>query len=174
VKLRCDLHVNGGFRKLLLMPGPNEPDAHLALKLAACILYWDFEPIVGVSAKHPALLDQEFIPDLLGIDEAGQAKLWVECGPTAMNKLTKVTRRFPWSRIVVMKETEREAERLRQDLRAQVDKQAKIEIVAWPGALFKEWMGSIQEKTEVYGEGGGLTINVVVNERPLVAELKTF
>lgn len=174
MKLRCDLHVNGGSRKLILIPGPNEPDAHLALKLAACILFWDFEPIAGVSAKHPALLGQEFIPDLLALDQAGQAKLWVECGPTAMNKLGKLTRRFPWSRIVVMKETEREAQRLRQDLLDQVDKQAKIEIVAWPGTLFKEWMQSVQEKTEVYGEGGGLTLNVVINERPLVAELKAF
>ena len=53
MKLRCDLNVNGGERKLLIVQGPNEPESHLALKLAACLLFWDSEPLVDASVKLP-------------------------------------------------------------------------------------------------------------------------
>ncbi len=174
MKFRCDLHLNGGSRKLILMPGPNETTEHLALKLSAYLLFWDFDPIVQVSAKHPALLNQEFLPDLLALDDSGQARIWIECGNVAMNKLTKLPRRFPWSRIVVLKATEREAARLRRDLQDQSDRDDKIEVLGWPTGLFDDWMGALRENTEVYGESGGMTINAVVNEIPFVAELKRY
>jgi len=158
----------------MLFPGPNETVEHLALKLAAYILFWEFELIVQPSAKHTALLNQEFIPDLMGLNDAGEVKLWVECGQVSMNKLTKLTRRFPYARVVVIKENERESERFRQDLKDQHDHDEKIEVLSWPAQQFKEWMRALQEKTEVFGEGGGLSLNVVINEHPLVAEMKIF
>ncbi|MFA6002779.1 MAG: YaeQ family protein [Elusimicrobiota bacterium] len=174
MKLRCDLHVNGGSRKLVIVSGPNEPEEHLALKLAAYILFWDQEPILDAGVKTPALADYEFLPDLVALDDGGGIKLWVECGSTTMHKLMKLTRRVPQGRIVVIKETEREALRLRKDLKEQLDRESRVEIMAWPGTLFQEWTAWVHEKTEVYGECGGLMINVVVNEHPIVAELKLF
>jgi hypothetical protein len=174
MRLRCDLHVNGGSRKLVLAAGPNETGEHLALKLGAFLLFWDQEPIVDASAKHPALLGQEFIPDLMALTVEGQAGLWVECGQTSMNKLAKVVRRFPYTRLVVLKASEREAERLRRDLASQHDRPERVEVLGWPADSFKEWKGALSEKTEVYGEGGGLMLNAVVNERPIVAELRRF
>lgn len=172
MKIRCDLHVNGGARKLLLVPGPNESGEHLALKLAAYLLFWDRSPIVAASAKHPALADQEFLPDLMALNDAGEIDLWVDCGSTTMNKLTKLTRRLPWARLVVIKTNEREAARLRKDMAAKLDRPERIEVLAWPGTQFKDWVGALREKTEVYGEGGGLMLNAVVNEHPFVAEFK--
>lgn len=174
MKIRCDLHVNGTNRKLILVPRPHETVEHLGLKLAAYVLFWDQEPIVEASVKHPALLNQEFIPDLMGLGSDGQATLWVECGQVTMHKLTKLTRRFPGARLIVIKEDERQAQRLRSDMLDELDRHEKVEVLAWPNGLFKEWMSTLQEKTEVYGEGGGLTLNVVVNEKPFVADFKVF
>lgn len=174
MKIRCDLHLNGSARKLLLVPGPNETGEHLALKLAAYLLFWDEQPIVEASSKHPALANQEFIPDLMALDDSGDIRLWVECGQVTMHKLGKLTRRIPQARLVVVKATEREAARLRQDLKDQLDRQEKVEVLSFPGTKFKEWLGTLREKTEVYGEGGGLMLNAVVNEHPIVAELKVF
>ncbi len=171
MKLRCDLHVNGASRKLFIVQGPNETGAHLALKLAAYLLFWDLEPIVDASPKTPALAAFEFMPDVLALDEAGETRLWVECGSVTMHKLLKLTRRLPQARVVVLKETQREAERLRQDIAEQLDRHEKVEILAWPGRQFQEWLAALGEKTEVFGEAGGLMLNVVVNERPVVAEL---
>ena len=174
MKIRCDLTINGEERKLSLMPGLNESVEHRALKLAAYLLFWSEEPAVDVSLKNPALADYDFLPDLMAWDETGAIKLWVECGSTTMNKLTKLTRRLPRGRIVVIKETERDAQRLREDLRKELGREARVEIWAWPDGLFREWVSALQERTEIYGESGGLLINVVVNEHPLVAELKRF
>lgn len=173
-RIRCDLHLNGGSRKLILAAGPNETAEHLALKLSAYFLFWDFEPIVGASARHPALLNQEFLPDLLALNDAGEASLWVECGHVTMHKLMKLTRRFPNARLVVVQSGPREAERTRRDLQDQVDRHAKIEILAWPHGQFASWMDILAEKTEAYGESGGLSINAVVNEHPLAVDLLRY
>ena len=174
MKLRCDLHVNGGARKLVLVPGIQETDEHLAMKLAAYLLFWDLEPIVEASAKHPALASQEFIPDLMALDETGAIKLWVGCGKVTMHKMGKLSRRHPGARLVVMRASEREARRLRGDMEDKVDRQASVEVLAWPQTSFKEWLQALQERTEVYGDAGGRTLNFVVNQRPFVAELLSF
>ena len=110
----------------------------------------------------------------MALDGDGAIKLWVECGSTTMNKLTKLTRRLPQGRIVVMKEDERDAQRLREDIRKALEREARVEIWAWPGRQFREWVSALKERTSICGEAGGLLINVVVNEQPLVAELKRF
>ncbi len=174
MKIRCDLNINGEDRRPQLVAGPSEPDDHLAHRLAAYILFWNYEPILDASTKIPALDNFEFLPDLLAVDAGGAAVLWVECGSITMNKLTKVTRRMPQCRLVIMKETEREAERLRQDLQAQFDRPEKVEILAWPGRSYREWVAAITDKTEAFGEAEGNMINAVVNNTPFVIEFKSF
>ena len=174
MKLRCDLHVNDGNRKLVLVPGPQETDEHLALKLAAFLLFWDLSPIVDASAKHPALLDQEFRPDLMALDDTGEAKLWVECGKVTQHKLAKVARRFSRARLVVLKESEAEAKRFRADSDREFGEHAPVEIWAWPRGQFREWIAALSEKTEVFGEAQGRMLNIVVNERPMVAEFLSY
>lgn len=174
MKLRCDLHVNGGSRKLLIVPGASETGEHLALKLAGYLLFWDLEPQVELNAKHPALSDFEFMPDVLALEADGGIRLWVECGRVTMHKALKLTRRLPHARIVVLKETEAEAERLRRDLNEGLERSGRIEILAWPAGGFREWLGALGEKTEVYGEAGGLSLNVVVNNHPYHADLRKF
>lgn len=174
MRLRCDLHVNGGNRKLILASAPNESAEHMSLRLAAYLLFWDEDPIMEASAKNPALAGFEFLPDLMALDEGGSIRLWVECGTTTMHKLRKLTRRLPQGRIVVMKESEREALRLRQDMRDQLDREARVEVLAFPAEAFRAWLDALLEKTEAFGEAGGLMLNLVLNERPIVAEFKRF
>ncbi len=176
MKLRCDLNVNGGNRRLLIVQGPSEPEEHLALKLAAFLLFWDKEPIIDASVKTPALAQFDFLPDVLCLDAGGDIVLWVECGSSTMNKLTKLTRRVPVGRgrIVVLKTTERDAERLRSDMNAQLDRPERIEVLAWPGSSFKDWVAAVAEKTEVYGEAAEGSLNVVVNEKPFAVDFARY
>ncbi len=171
MKIRCDLHVNGGARKLLLVPGATETGEHLALKLAAYLLFWDFDPVVGASSKHPALADQEFIPDLMALDEGGAVRLWVECGNVAWHKLNKLVRRCPGARLVVLKSTHREAGRLRADVDEKLGRSERLEILSWPDGGFSRWLAALGEKTEAYGEAGGRSFNLVVNETPFDVDL---
>ncbi|MDE2141813.1 MAG: YaeQ family protein [Elusimicrobia bacterium] len=177
MKVRAELNINGGERKVLLVSGQSEPDDHLAHRLAACILFWDAQPILDASVKTPALADYEFLPDLIGLNDAGEIVLWVECGSVTTNKLTKITRRLPRARLVIMKETERQASELRRDLDASFDRPEKVEILAWPDKSYKEWAKAVtakSDKTEAFGEAGGHLINVVMNEAMFVVEFKSF
>lgn len=173
MKLRCDLAVNGGERRLLVCQGPSEPEEHLALRLAAFLLFWDLDPILDASTKTPALADYEFLPDLVALDEAGELKVWVECDTVTMNKLQKLTRRMPKhrGRIVVLKRNERDAARLREEVQDELDKPERVEILAFPGDTFKDWAAAVGEKTDVVGEARETSLNVVVNELPYSVEL---
>jgi len=176
MKLRCDLNVNGGSRRLLIVQGPSEPEEHLALKLAAFLLFWDKEPIIDASVKTPALTQYDFMPDVLCLDAAGDISTWVECGTSTMNKLTKLTRRIPLGqgRIVVLKSTERDAERLRRDMEQQLDRPQRVEVLAFPGTSFKDWVSAVAEKTEVFGDATESSLNVVLNQTPFAVDLKRY
>lgn len=168
--IRCDIHLNGGHRKLILAAKPEEPPAHLALKLAAFVLCWAENPIVDPSAKHPALLNQEFRPDLMALDDGGGVALWVECGPTSLNKLEKLPRRFPHARFLVLKESRREGDRLRRDLTERRSR-GSVTVWSWREEDFALWAGALEEKTEIYGEADGRSLNLVINQTPLAADL---
>lgn len=172
MRIRADLNVNGGSRKLVLVAGENEKSEHLSLKLAAYILYWNEELTVDASSKHPALLGQEFRPDLLGTDITGSVSLWVECGHTSRNKIAKALRRWPGARVVLLQETEAQAKRLRLDFPQKENRDAaRMDILSWPGTKFLEWNASLSEKTEVFGESTRTSMNLVVNRRVCLVDL---
>jgi len=174
VKLRCDLNINGGSRKLLLIPGASETGEHVALRLAACLLFWDLEARAEISPDEPALADFEFLPDVLALDESGAARVWVQCGKLTPHKAEKLTRRLPYARLVVLLEDEAAAWRQRRELTAKHPKGERFEILAWPGKTFAEWTAALRERTEVYGEAGGGALNLVVNDHPLAVDFKSF
>lgn len=171
MKLRCDLHVNGEARKLVLVPTKEEKQEHLSLKLAAYVLFWGDDLTVTPSAGHPALMGQDQRPDLMGVDITGAVAFWVECGNTTMNKMDKVRRRFPDARVVVLKETADQAKRFRDELGGKVPAAKNVEVWYWPEQGFREWHGKLGEKTEIVGEVEGRGMNLVVNEDIYVADL---
>lgn len=174
MKIRCDLTFNGETRKPYLVSGPSEPDDHLAHRIAAFILFWKDNAMVDATTNTPALANFEFLPDLLAVNDAGEATVWIECGTVTMNKLTKVTRRMPRARIVIMKENERAAQDLRRDLDAQFDRPERVEILAWPGNTYKEWAQAVGDSIEAFGDADGRSINAVVNEKIMVIEFKLY
>ena len=174
MKVRCDLQVNGGNRKLILVAQEHETLEHIALRLCACVLFWDMDPSAELSSKHPALADQEFQPDCIALDDGGRIKLWVECGKVAMHKLDKLTRRYPDALLVALKAAEYEGKRLRQDVEHQVDRHSLLEIWAWPKADFAVWSKAIKEDTYVVGEAQGRSLNLVINDVALATDLLKF
>jgi len=95
VKIRSTLHLGEKTRALQLYPILSETDDHLLLKLAACVFFYEREPLVISSPQqHPALAGQDFAPDLITADDTNQVTFWVECAKTTLHKLDKVTKRF--------------------------------------------------------------------------------
>ncbi|HOW27418.1 MAG TPA: YaeQ family protein [Elusimicrobiota bacterium] len=174
MRIRCDIHLNGGHRRLLLVSQQEETLEHLALKLAGFILFWDSDPTVEVSLKNPALAGQEFRPDLVAFNDAGDIALWVECGNVTMHKLNKLSRRYSQARVVVLKEQSSEAQRLRKEVAGQLTHHHRVEILGWPPGEFGRWRDALREDTHVMGEATGHSLNLVLNEIPFAVDLQIF
>jgi hypothetical protein len=175
MRLRADLTLNGEQRSLVFVAGPNDKPEHLALKLAAYLLFWEQQPIAGASTKLPALSNYEFLPDLLALDAAGDITLWVECGSATLHSLGKLVSRIPSGRgrIVVLKTQPREAERLREEVLKELgpEKSKRVEILSFPRDAFKEWAAAVGEQAEGFGDASERALNLVVNEHPFSVDL---
>src|SRR5260221_8839570 len=108
MKIRSKLHIHGEMRSLVLFPVLSETQDHVVLKLAAALFFSAADPIVSPSSQHPTLRDQDFVPDVMALNEAGELVLWVECGKTTPHKLSKVSKRFRQARVVVLTALPRE------------------------------------------------------------------
>ncbi|HAF96624.1 MAG: hypothetical protein A2021_08580 [Elusimicrobia bacterium GWF2_52_66] len=169
--VRCELNINGGTRRILLVAKEEETIEHVALRLAAAILFFDQEPALEAGPRHPAVVDFGFFPDLLAADEAGAVGIWIECGNVATNKLAKVARRLRGARMVVLKESPEDGRRFREVIKKEIPKGEKIEIWAWPKGEFIKWANALRESSHVYGEASGRSLNLVLNEVPFCVDL---
>jgi uncharacterized protein YaeQ len=158
----------------VIAPQESETLDHLALKLGAYLLFWDMEPKLDLSLKHPALLGQPFKPDVAALDATGGIALWAECGKSAMHKLDKLTRRYPAAQLVAFRATEHEGKQMRRDVDEQLERARFLKIWAWPAADFSAWKTALAEQTHVVGEVSGRSFNLVINETPLAVELAAF
>ena len=170
MKIRGELHLNGREFKVILVARPEEKADHLAMKLAAVAMFMSSNPIVEPSADHPALQQADFRPDVMTLNDGGEIVLWIECGEVSVNKLDKVTRRFPSARIIVIKSRARQATQLR-DMLSDIRNGARIEIWTWPDGAFDQWLRAMQDKTEIFGEADEKSFNLVVNHEPYVTDL---
>jgi len=169
--LRCELNINGGSRRILLVAKEEETTEHVALRLAAAILFFDREPALEAGPNHPAVIDIGFYPDLLVTNDAGGVDVWIECGTVAVNKLTKVARRLRSARLVALRESPEDGVRFREVIKKEIPKGDKIEIWAWPKGDFERWTAALKESTHVFGEASGKSLNLVLNEIPFDVQL---
>ena len=171
MKLRCDVHLDNQSSKVILVSKPEEKLEHLALKLAGFVMFMPLGPVVEPSSDHPSLSGFDIRPDLMILNKSGEIDMWIECGFVTLHKMDKITRRFPRSRILVLKATLREAQRLRKDLESEVRHHQRVEIWSWPEGSFQEWKSNLAEKTEIFGEAKERSFNCVVNEKAYVSDL---
>jgi hypothetical protein len=170
MKIRAELHLNHEVSRVILAPKPEEKVDHLALKLAAFAMFHTYSPIVDPSAAHPSFGNIDVRPDLVGLDEGGDIILWLECGPTSINKLDKAARRLPRARVIVVMASQREAQQLRDRLEKEFKHSARIEIWIFPEGTFLPWVNALSEKTELFGEAHEKSLNLVVNEMAMNVE----
>jgi uncharacterized protein YaeQ len=175
MNVRCEININEHTRRILLVAKAEERHEHIALRLAAAILFFHKEPALEIGPAHPAVTDYGFFPDLLAINEAGGVGVWIECGNTALNKLTKVARRLePGARLVLLRETPEEGKRLRGVLNDEIPRADEIEVLAWPKGEFKRWAAAVQETNTVIGDSTESSLNLVLNEELFAIDLLGF
>ncbi len=164
MQIRSSIYLSGNTRKLILVSQETETAEHMALKLAGCILFFKSNPVLEISVKHPALNNQEFKPDLVVLNDAGEVKVWIECGNVATHKLEKIIRRFREARIVVLKSSKNDAKNLRRALdKHEVTHAERVEILSFPEGQFEPWNRAMEESVEVFGEEADRSFNLVAN-----------
>ncbi len=168
--LRCELNINGGTRRVLIVGNDEETHEHLALRLAAAVLFFDGEP-VEPGPSDPVLSDIGFVPDLMVPDGIGGIKVWIECGNVAVNKLTKVARRIKEGRLVILKEDADGGRRLREVIKKEINKGERVEVWAWSREEFARWNTALKESNYIYGEAAGQSLNLVLNEETFSVDL---
>lgn len=168
--LRCDLNINGGSRRVIIVGSDEETHEHLALRLTAAILFFDGDPSEP-GPGDPVLADMGFQPDLLVPDGVGGIKVWIECGNVAENKLVKVARRIKDGRLVVLKEDVHAGQRQRGVVDKEIRNGDKVDVWAWPREEFKRWNAALQESNYVYGEAAGQSLNLVLNDAAFSVDL---
>ena len=168
--LRCELNINGGTRRVIIVGNDEETHEHLALRLTAAILFFDGEP-VEPGPNDPVLADIGFVPDLLVPDGIGGIKVWVECGNVAENKLAKVARRIKEGRLVILKEDHPAGLRQREVVKKEVRNSEKVDVWAWPRAEFARWNAALKESNYLFGEASGQSLNLVLNDEAFSVDL---
>ncbi len=169
--LRGELNINGGSRRVIIFGNDEETQDHLALRLAAAVLFFDGEPVEPGPSDH-VLADIGFVPDLMVPDGVGGIKVWIECGNVAVNKLTKVARRIKkGGRLVILKEDVESGLRLREVIKKEINKGERVEVWAWNRKDFALWKTALKESNYLYGEATGQSLNLVVNETPFSVDL---
>ena len=154
----------------MLFPVLSETAEHLVLKLAATLLFSRSDPIVSPSSQHAALRDQDFVPDLMALNDAGELTLWVECGKTTPHKLSKVSKRFRQARVIVFTALPREGEQMAQTLEA--ESIARVQVWTFAEGEFTRWSSLVGEVNDLIGEATESSLNLVLNDQPFITELR--
>jgi uncharacterized protein YaeQ len=170
MKIRSAIHLGGQSVNLILFPKVQETDDHLALKLAAYLLFFPEHPTPEASTQHPALQGQDFEPDLLAVDESGGVKLWIECGKTTLHKLTKVTRRFRDARVVMVIAEPHEARQMAEEV--EDEGVQNVEILSFADGEFSRWRELVLERNDIIGDSTETSLNLVINDHPYMTDLE--
>jgi uncharacterized protein YaeQ len=168
--IRASIVLGEHTQQLTLFPVLQETDEHVALKLAAYVLFHALQPSFETSLKHPALEGQDYVPDLMAFDLQNRITLWMECGKTTVNKLSKVRKRYRAARVIVLTTQPREGGQQREELER--EGLAGVEIWAFPEGAFRRWQGLIRESNDIIGEAAENSLNLVVNNDVFVTDLQ--
>ena len=168
MKIQASLHLNNLQKNLIIYPHLNETPDHMALKLAAALLFDSHDPLMAPSPQHPALLGQEFVPDLMAVDDVPQVTLWVECEKTTSHKLSKVSRRFRSARVEVFTVLPREGKQMVEIIeREKID---GIGVLSFGEGEFQRWRRLVLERNEIIGEASEDSLNLVINDQVFVTD----
>ena len=170
MKIRAKLYINERSSNLVLFPVLSETVEHVVLKLAAALFFADFTPIISPSSQQATLRDQDFVPDVMAVNEAGELILWVECGKTTPHKLSKVSKRFRQARVIVLTARPHEGQQMAETLDSEeID---RVQVWTFQEGELARFMSLVGEANELIGEATETSLNLVLNDQPFMTELR--
>ncbi|MEW6777809.1 MAG: YaeQ family protein, partial [Bdellovibrionota bacterium] len=129
-------------KKVVLGRTEYETDEHVLLKLLAWLLF--FHPRIVIEKK----MEGDFEPDLILEDYDGTVKLWIECGRVSVNKLDKLTRRYPDARLYVLLASERDIPMMVKNIEKKVERLSRIRLVAFKEKVVDSLLPVFSDRNE--------------------------
>jgi len=165
-KFTFDLHAPKVEEKLILVKSDGELRAHVVMKLLAYLLFYDSRLKVEVSA------DMHYKPDLLIPGDHGIPELWIDCGKVAVRKVEKLTTKLKNTRIILVKETDKELTQFKKVIEKKVERADRIDYLAFePGFVsgIAEALNRVNHLTfyEVMDKVIGIALNDQIFESSL-------
>ncbi|MBI4970398.1 MAG: YaeQ family protein [Candidatus Omnitrophica bacterium] len=140
-KFTFELHAPKiNHKKIVLVKDEVELRNHVVLKLLAYVLFYDPELKVDVSA------DMHYQPDLIIPGDHGVPKLWIDCGKVTLKKVESLAAKLRHTRVIFVKETERELGIFKKLLEKKVEYFERLEYLAFD-AGFVESVANALERT---------------------------
>lgn len=90
------LRIRAGGRTLVLAKRAGESTAHVLLKAIGYARYAPDYPDIRIEAP----IGLRYKPDLVALDDAGEPRLWIECGHVDREKVRRLVRRYPRTHLV--------------------------------------------------------------------------
>lgn len=138
--------------------GEHEPDDHVALRLLAYLLFYRDDLKMGKD------VGEEYLPDLVALDAAGDLDVWVECGATSLRKVGKLSRRHPRMRLYLLRSTRRMAADMVVALEEELREGARVSVLAFEAGFVDAVAGAIRGRNELYcNVDGGVEVELSIN-----------
>lgn len=125
-KFSFELQLGKTKKKMIFVKADGERREHVVLKLLAYMLFYDPELKVEVD------IGMHYKPDLVLLPPGEQVpSIWIDCGQVTMLKVQSLARKLKRSRIIFMKETDRELHQFKKLIDRKVEDESRIECVAF-------------------------------------------
>lgn len=114
--------------KMILVKTDLESHSHVVMKMLSYLIFYDPRLVIEKS------IDMHYKPDLVIPGDHGVPELWIDCGKIALKKVDTLSRKLKTSRLIVVKENQREMESFRKLIDKKVENAFHVEYLAFePG-----------------------------------------
>ncbi len=143
--------------KLVIGAFDNESGANIALKLLAYLMFIEKRPRIDEDAGW------HFTPDLIARDDAGDIRLWVDCGRVSMKKVDTIAMKVrDHIDFFVFRKTQRDMEQFYQTIKEKIKHLQNVKCISFDDE-FVDGLGAHLDRTnnlECYIGDDMVTLNM--------------
>lgn len=142
-KFSFELQLAKIKKKMIFVKADGERREHVVLKVLAYMLFYDPELKVEVD------IGMHYKPDLVLLRPGEQVPdIWIDCGQVTTLKVQTLARKLKRSRIIFMKETDRELHQFKKLIEKKVEDESRIECIAFDDGFVSGIAGELERANQ--------------------------
>ncbi|MBU3759394.1 MAG: YaeQ family protein, partial [Candidatus Omnitrophica bacterium] len=142
-KFSFELQLGKIRKKMIFVKAEGEKREHVVLKVLAYMLF--FEPELKVEVD----IGMHYKPDLVVMAPGEHVpSVWIDCGQVTILKVQSLARKLKHSRIIFMKQTQRELQQFKKLIERKVEDESRIECIAFDEGFVPEVAQSLERTNQ--------------------------